>query len=313
MDKSDGFSWRVDQKPGRIGSGHLETRLRESLDFLSTRFGVSVPKRGRHRAALEILERWNEADVAIDLSDQEELRRITEAHRLAWETFLITVAAVEDRRNHRTPFTPEKLSLMLGGDVVVEGRRGTHRDTQFELFLAAMLRLPGLSVTRGEPDLRLIYGKEDVGVAVKRIRSLNVDQVQKRAREGAEQIEREGLRGWIALNLDSRFAVVDYAQDEGSLLADFSKAFDSVNAALRRPAMKRHVLGFILLGYVYSWHPPETGTTEPRLHWAAPLRWQGLTEMPAEVALFQEFTNRWADRWAVRLRTISSKDFVGLL
>jgi hypothetical protein len=296
-----------------VGSVLLEVRLRESLEHLSTRFRVAVPENGRHAAALETLGKWNKTDRSIDLSDHGELRRLTEAHRLAWETFLVTVAAIEDRRNTRTPFISDKLRLMLDGDLVLEGRRGLPRDTQFELFLAAMLRLGGLSVARGGPDLLMRYGTTDVGVAAKRIRSLNVDQVQKNARDAAKQIKRAGLRGWIALNLDSRFGVIDYAQPEDSLLVEFSDTFNSVNAALQRPAVKPHVLGFILLGYVHSWHPPLKGTTEPRLHWAAPLRWQGLADNPQDEALFHAFTDGWSQRWTTNRTIITSRDFTGQL
>ena len=313
MNNSGPFIWRISD-PERVGAVLLETRLRESLDNLARVFKVSVPQHGRHQDALEVLSRWNQSKTPINLSDHEGLLRLTEAHRLAWETFLITVAADENRKNVRTPFTQGKLRDMLGGGLVLEGRHGGARNTQFELYVAAMFRLPGCSVSVMDegPDLLLRYGKEDVSVEVKRIRSLNVDQVQKQARTAARQIEKKGLRGWIALNLDSRFEVVDYAQDESEVLAGFSEAFDSVESALRRPALKPHVLGFILFGYVHSWHPPLTGTTEPRLHWGAPFRWQSLTDDPEEATLFQEFHDAWWDRWLDRRSTLCSRGFTGL-
>ena len=314
MSNSGPFTWRASD-PERVGSVLLETRLRESLANLARVFKISVPQHGRHQDALEVLRRWNHSQAPINLSDQEEMLRLAEAHRLAWETFLITVAADENRRNARTPFTRAKLRDMVGGGLVLEGRDGRARNTQFELYVAAMFRLPGCSVSGMDegPDLLLRYGQEDVGVETKRIRSNNVDQVQKQARTAARQIEKKGLRGWIALNLDSRFEVVDYARDECEVLAGFSKAFDSVESALRRPALKSHVLGFILFGYVYSWHPPLNGTTEPRLHWGAPFRWQSLTDEPEEATLFQEFHDAWWNRWLNRRSTLCSRDFTGLL
>ena len=165
----------------------------------------------------------------------------------------------------------------------------------------------------GEPDLLFRYGTEEVGVAVKRIRSLNVDQVQKHARKAAEQIENQGLRGWVALNLDSLFGGVDYTQDEAIVLAAFSETFDSVNSALRRPTHKPHVLGFIIFGYVYSWHPPLAGTNEPRLHWGTPFRWHGLADDPKEVAFFYEFNDALWGRWNARRSALCSKEFTGLL
>ena len=146
MNDTGAFAWRISDSD-RVGSVLLESRLNESLDKLSRVFKVSVPQQGRHRSAAEILRHWNEGGTPVDLTDEEELIRLAAAHRLSWETFLITVAAVEDRRNARTPFTRERLSQMLGGDLLAEGRDAAPRNTQFELYVAAMLRLPGCSGT----------------------------------------------------------------------------------------------------------------------------------------------------------------------
>lgn len=157
MNNSGPFSWRSSD-PDRVGSGLLEIRLRESLDNLSRVFKVSVPQQGRHHDALELLRRWNESGTPLDLSNEAELVRLTAAHRLSWETFLITVAADMDRHNPRTPFTAEKLTEMLGSDLVVEGRNSAPRNMLFELYVAGTLRLPGCSVFDGEPDLLFLYG-----------------------------------------------------------------------------------------------------------------------------------------------------------
>lgn len=296
-----------------MGSAHLARRLEEALDHLRDRFGVALPPNGRHQTALATLERLNSSEQPIDLGDASELTRISEAHRLAWETFLIVVAAIDDQRNPQTPFTPERFERMMGGDLMDKGRDSLPRNTQFELYVAAMLRLPGGTVTGGEPDLRMLYGQEEVGVAVKRIRSLNPDQVQKNARDAAKQIHAVGRRGWIALNLDTRFARMDYSQPETTRLNEFDETFDSVVSALRRASHKPHVLGFILFGYVVGWHPPDVEGDAPRLHVAAPLRWIGLSDDAGEVRLFDDFTRSWHQRTAKRLQALGSKDFTDWL
>jgi len=307
------FKWRVENEPATLGSGLLEVRLRESLDHLAKWFSVEVPIVGRHRLALKMLHRWNQATEPIDLTDRRELRRLTETHRLAWETFVITLAALEDRRRRYTPFTRAKLETMLGGDLVEERRDGSARNMQFELYVAAWLRLCGLAVTDGEPDLRLLYGTEEVGIAVKRIRSVNVDQVRKRAGGAAGQIETQNLRGWIALNLDSRFALLDYGQDEDALLADFTETFDSVKGALEGTSVEPHVLGFMLFGYVQAWYPPTADRTMPQHHWGTPMRWHGLADTPEDAAFFDEFATACSEKWAARRRVIMSRDFTGPL
>jgi hypothetical protein len=309
----DRSTWRVGKGPDKIGSGLLETRLAESLEHLSERFGVTVPPGGRHTKALETLQRWNQADDPVNLSDVDEIESITAAHRLTWETFLITVAAIEDRRNRETPFTQNKLQAFVRGHLTEEGRDGHPRDIQFELFVAAHFRLPGFSVYAGEPDLLLYYGKELVGVAAKRVRSLNPDQVQKRARHAAGQIEATGRRGWIAMNLDSRFAEVNYDQSEDAVVRDFETAFDAVEKALQRAALKKHVLGFLLFGYVHAWRAPDDGSSSPQIHFAPPLRWFRLVDEPGDAEFFEEFSKACSDRMGVRLKTLASKDFTGLL
>ncbi|MFL5382626.1 MAG: hypothetical protein ACJ8GN_08960 [Longimicrobiaceae bacterium] len=306
------MSWRIDRQAPPIGSRLLEARLSEALQKLSSRYGIEAKPKGRHQTALNVLKRWNESDELIDNENEDELRQIAEAHRLAWETFLITVAALEDRRNPLTFFTSEKINTFLGGDFISEGRVTEHRDTQFELTLAARLRLSGVSVTRGEPDMRIFYGAEEVGVAAKRICSSNIDQVQKHARKAAKQIVEQGLCGWIALNLDSRFRKLRYPQHESDLLHEFSSTFNEVAPALERPATKQHVLGFIMLGYVFGWEQPATGGV-PSLHWTTPLRWFRLADNPEQRSLFEQFVNGVSTRWAARRRTLASGDFIGLL
>ncbi len=320
-DLDDGFSspessvvkqggWKR-SSPSRAGSALLVQRLHESLENFERLFGAVAPPQGRHHTALRLLDEWNQGPGSLDDATDEDLRRLADAHRLAWETYVITVTAGEDRRNRRTPFTANRLRAMMGGSLHGEGRKTSPRNTQFELYVAATFRLPGATVFDGEPDLRLLYGTEEVGIAVKRIQSLNVDQVQKNARKAEKQIATQGLRGWIALNLDRRFQSVQPTQDEAERIQSFNAAFDSVRDALRRPAAKDHVLGFILFGYIFAWSESSSGL--PRLDWAPPVRWQALVDDPGEARLFQQFGDSLHARWECRVETILRKDFTGRL
>lgn len=310
---TDWTRWCAFRGPQAMGSGHLAGRLEKALDHLRHHFGVAVPPSGRHRGALVTLERWNLSDAPIDLSDSSELKRISEAHRLAWETYIIVVAAIEDRRNAQTPFTRARFDFMMRGGLAEEGSNSRPRNIQFELYVAALLRLSGAKVARGEPDLRMVYGHEEVAVAVKRIRSPNPDQVQKNARNAAEQIQQVGLRGWIALNLDARFDAIAYSQPEVMRLDEFDATFDSVASALRRPASKLHVLGFILFGYIVGWHSPQVDGEAPRLHVIPPMRWIGLSDDEGEARLFNDFTKEWSARMTKRLQVLGNEEFTDLL
>ena len=73
------------------------------------------------------------------------------------------------------------------------------RDAQFELFIAAVCNNAGLTdILCEEPDVTCTLGGTKYGIAAKRIKSLTT--IEKRVKEGANQIERARLPGVIALD-----------------------------------------------------------------------------------------------------------------
>ncbi|WP_420632717.1 hypothetical protein [Candidatus Palauibacter sp.] len=212
-----------------------------------------MPSGGRHERALRTIKRLN--DEGLRFGNDEDLRLAAAATRAAHELIVLYLAAYEVRRPQRQLFTPAKLERTLGGALLDEdeGRDGSARDIEFELLQAAKFRLGGVSVYAGEPDLRIRYGYEKVGVAAKRIRSLRDDQVVRHVKKAAEQISGSGLRGWIAINLDARFRSTSVIQSRESLFPAFDKIFDSVNETFRSQYENSDVLGFRLHGYTYGW------------------------------------------------------------
>ncbi len=74
------------------------------------------------------------------------------------------------------------------------------RDTQFELYLAAIaLRGGMLPVEYDEPDVTCNVEGVRFGIAAKRLKSL--DRFERRVKEGADQIRRAGFPGIVALDL----------------------------------------------------------------------------------------------------------------
>ena len=69
------------------------------------------------------------------------------------------------------------------------------RDTQCELFVAAICSVAGLPPKLSEPDITLRFAGTSWGVAVKRIK--NEKNFRKRIKEGIEQIAHTGLPGVI--------------------------------------------------------------------------------------------------------------------
>lgn len=290
-----------------MGSGQLEAGLDQAL-AAAERLGVRVPQCGRHRAALRLLRRYNDAKRRLDTNDTAALAHIQAAHRTAWEALLILCAAWLQRRRQRSPFTRDKLNLMMGGPEVAEGRLTLARDTQFELYIAALLCLASAEVESGEPDLRFRYGYEMVGVAAKRVRSRSQDQVQRHIAKAVDQIERSGRRGWIAVNLDSRFMSIRLHGGRSKLLDEFERAFDSINPILARHVHNENVLGVMVYGYTSEWRLTEAGQ-KPALETSAPFRWVAWVTDPGEQLLYKDFSTAWRHRIDSRLQGMAEGRF----
>jgi hypothetical protein len=260
------------------------------------------------------LDRWNTDSNPIDTSNSLETARLGAAHRTAWETFLITVAVDQMRpQKGEDLFTSGKLSLMMGGGDVHDGRDTSARDAQFELYVGAQFRLGSVEIHGGEPDLRMRYGHELIGIAAKRVSSPASKQLKTHLNKAVEQIDRSGFRGFIAVNLDSRFDNVDLHQPVEDQLRQFEGAFDSVNSHLAKHYHKKSVLGLLLFGYVTAWGPSPISGTAPRLNTAAPLRWVRWTDDAGEALHHNDFAEAWQSRMRRRLAVLSSPDFDGQL
>lgn len=268
-------------------------RLRESLTVLQ-RLGVRVPRQCRARAALAFLDALNKPGAASPAVGDEAFERAIEAHdRTARELFTITYMAWEERRRPDSPFTVKKLETCLYGGDVDDGRDAEPRNTQFELNVAALLRLGGAGVTQGEPDLRADVTGRIVGLAAKRVRSLRDDTLDDRVEEAADQITRSGLTGYIALSVENRFRDVDPRQAEPELLKDFARVFDSVR--YRWAAKYPRVLGAFLFGYATTITPAK-GDALPLLSIVTPVRGERWAFDAEEASRFQEYFAMWHER-----------------
>ncbi len=227
-------------------------------------------------------------------------RAIEVSYRTAWETYLITVAADKRRCRPGSPFQASKLNAMMGGALDEEGRDVEPRNTQFELYIAALLHLAGLTVLRGEPDLLFDFGFQRVGVAAKRIKSLRDDQVTRHVKKARNQVVASSYPGWIALNFDRRFDDVDPLKLETELLQDFERIFDQANRALVEAQEEPSLMGFMIFGFCSAW--ASSGGEEPdALHTAYPSRWVRWADGPMDEKQFDDFSDLWHRRVETRL------------
>ena len=303
------MTWATRIELPDLGSGRVEGRLEWALNGLRSH-GIRVPSSGRHERALQTIKRLN--TEGLRSGNDEELQLAAAATRAAHELIVLYLAAYEVGRSQRRLFTPAKLECALGGALLDEdeGRDGSARDTEFELLQAGKFRLGGVSVYAGEPDLRIDYGHEKVGVAAKRIRSSRDDQVVRHVKKAAEQINGTGLRGWIAINLDARFRSISANQSREALFRAFDNTFDSVNQAFRSQYENSDVLGFMLYGYTFGWRVDQD---VPQLKAVVPVRWVRWTDDGANELFFNDFADAWDGRLAARLNRFYASDFNGVL
>ncbi|MES2178020.1 MAG: hypothetical protein V4550_09165 [Gemmatimonadota bacterium] len=190
-----------------------------------------------------------------------------EAHRTLLESYLITSALADPSEILRATL----VRLLEGHDTSYEDANSTPRDMQFELLIAALMTLGGISGVRmGEPDIQFKLGKRTVGVAAKRLRSPR--KLVARVGDAFRQLERHGLQGMIALNLDSA-AEVAFAKDGEAaahpavtgLVAQAAKRIDQMDPQGR-------VIGIVGFATVFAMSDSEDGygfslPTSIAMHW----------------------------------------------
>jgi hypothetical protein len=121
-----------------------------------------------------------------------------------------------------------------------------------------------------------------------------------------EQIEGSRLRGWIAVNLDSRFTTIQAVRKgQARLLRAFNEAFNSVNVALEPFVNHPRVLGVMLYGYVGQWIMRSKTSRLPQFASSSPFRWHGWISDPGEQLLYNDFVQAWHGRLTSRFDRIA--------
>jgi len=170
-----------------------------------------------------------------------------EAARTVLDFYLFTHAQEEPL----PPETAEKVvKAVTGGDTPAsDGDRGA-RDTQFELVVWGLLRIGGFKTWFEEPpDLVTAIGGEELGVAVKRVWSL--DQAHKRLSLAAKQIASSRRRGIIATNVQeylSTNALGSNQSDVGQKGRAFDVDVQRMHGQMAYLAKKPHLFGLLLTG-----------------------------------------------------------------
>lgn len=288
----------------RVSSYKLSVRGREILAMLAKR-GLQTNPGNRLERAVRITEAANadfEAGRYIRPEDTEGNRRLLEAYRTLWDA-LFVMHAVVDRPKASGALGNDVLSAFLfGADLPSEDANPHPRNTQFEAYVAASLILSGLTITRAEPDFRMLFHGEEVGVAVKRLTSIRPTKVYDRLREATNQIRDSALKGFAAVNLDPWLTDLGDDSDPEAVGVRFNQQLENAHQQLDKVSERPHLLGVILVAHWSRFIFRDGGP--PELDWRTPTQIITFTETEAEVILMQEFFGPARARLENSLRAI---------
>ena len=94
------------------------------------------------------------------------------------------------------------LNKIFGGNrLSLEDKDTTARNYQYQLYIGSFFEKRGVPVLYQEPDLEILFKKQRIGMAVKRVSS--IDKIPNRIREAEKQIEKSGINGIIVISLDN--------------------------------------------------------------------------------------------------------------
>jgi len=221
---------RVQWSPGP------ETSVRPSIAIARAKWaigrygqlGVRHPPGSRLEESRSFLAEFAGRKAPFDAADEELLHRIAECTQTCFEHYLIARSTGTIAGNLSSEML-RKLEKSLTGDEVADGEVDSPgRDTQFELFMHALLVMGDIPVWIAEPDLRFLYNGEEVGLAAKRVK--RPGQLRPRFNEAVKQIESSSVRGFVGVNAD---LLVRYLGSEGHA-AEIGARFEERLKALKR-------------------------------------------------------------------------------
>lgn len=190
----------------------------------------------------------NDRRIQLLPDDDVTLKRVNDALWTISEQYTITRALGRPDRPLR-PLLLQKLGIMLSGaEIEDEDRNPLARNTQFELYVRAVMVMGDVPVRLEEPDLRIWYVDLEAGIAVKRVRSMS--QLMGRVDEAVDQIETSGVPGIVAVNVDLILKAFGTGTVETAQLDERLAVLQEVDARL---AARDSVLGSLIVCRDAEW------------------------------------------------------------
>jgi hypothetical protein len=284
----------------RVNTNTLAERGREVLTHLKQR-GIALPHGNRLQVAISTIDRLNANLIVPTPEDPSACRATTEALRTLWEAFFIMHAALA-RDWHPNPFPNETLRYLLeGAPDASDDTNPLPRSKQFELYVAAWLATGRAEVRSGEPDLRLLYYGTYLGIAAKRLQTTGTVRLLKIMKEGGKQLAQQGMRGFVALNLDAYMDSLDSTAVGEDLGASFNASVAEAHRQMLRLNDRPAVIGVMLLGYRCDWL---FGDGRPTLRWVYPFQVYAFSDLEPVDRFREYFETHFRPRLQDGLRTV---------
>jgi hypothetical protein len=286
--------WVAAPSPGRAGTSSII----QSGKYALARFnelGIPFPTPNRLQRAVEAVEELQSAtDTTLDLP------RFRGATRTIYDSYYIARASAS-AAGRIDPESRNQLARMLSGpDLVMEEDENSSRarNVQFELLLGAWFTCGGAAVRIAEPDLRVIVGGEELGIAAKRIRSRR--QIRKRIHKAVAQVLRGPGRGFPALCVDALLDDLDQLGDPDVLGRQFDECFPEFDDEIARLEGEPRIYGLLAMGTRAGWVP---GSTPPQLDIGSFIKFRALIRNPGEQVRFNNFWEDFRTLQATRMLT----------
>lgn len=243
--------------------------------------GVNLQDARRLRRCEEILRQVHDEELRLDRDDPVTLQLVGRAVCDIKEFYMIARSLPKERDAD----TNGKLRVMLRGS-------SKARDYQFEFFLGAMLAIADIPARPAEPDLRFLFGGQELGIAAKRVTSEG--QLAKRTRHAVEQLQQQGVRGIIAVNVEAFMADLPFDVGGDARWAEFDARVKRLHALYPGLSQQDSLIGILAVGQLMGWVFGEG--TVPHLHYPFLFQSQGFNGNQTADALLRDMAEQMGSR-----------------
>jgi len=279
---------RYEGKYGTVNPS-VAVALGEQIAKRLRALGVTLKPGNRLERAQRVAAELASGQLVVTRENATAQEWASEALRTIWE-FALVAGTV--REGHAA-----KLEEMLTGAAVARQDTNTRgRDTQFEYLIAALFATGGVTIRGQEPDLRFLMGEQELGLAVKRVRSPK--KLRARVSAGVQQLQANGVDGLVVVNVEPFLEGLSTDGGAEAVGRRFHERVAPLRALFRRYQGRPRMIGVIGAGTVV-----ECTFDGPRYRftvtWFQQFRW--FTDDPREQEQIEVFFHGMRTRLEKRL------------